>query len=104
MGDTPGVASVYAHPLSMGSSSNAHYAGNAKAYMNVGVAMGTEMLSLLDAESPEANPTPSLTPSPSLSPSPSPAPSPTESREPNPTPSPTPSPASSPIDNFGTRI
>jgi hypothetical protein len=34
---------VYTHPLSKGSSSNAHYGGNAETYMNVGLAMGEEM-------------------------------------------------------------
>ena len=41
------VATVYTHPLSMGSSSNAHYSGNAKTYMNVGLAMGEAMVDLL---------------------------------------------------------
>lgn len=41
------VATVYTHPLSMGSSSNAHYGGNAKTYMNVGLAMGAAMVELL---------------------------------------------------------
>lgn len=41
------VATVYTHPLSMGSSSNAHYGGNAKTYMNVGLAMGEAMAKLL---------------------------------------------------------
>jgi hypothetical protein len=41
------VATVYTHPLSMGSSSNAHYGGNAKTYMNVGLAMGEAMVKLL---------------------------------------------------------
>lgn len=41
------VATVYTHPLSMGSSSNAHYGGNAKTYMNVGLAMGQAMVDLL---------------------------------------------------------
>jgi hypothetical protein len=41
------VATVYTHPLSMGSSSNAHYGGNAKTYMNVGLAMGETMVQLL---------------------------------------------------------
>ena len=37
----PGEAAVvYTHPLSMGSSSNAHYGGNAKTYMNVGLRHG----------------------------------------------------------------
>ena len=41
------VATVYTHPLSMGSSSNAHYGGNAKTYMNVGQAMGQAMVDLM---------------------------------------------------------
>ena len=41
------VATVYTHPLSMGSSSNAHYGGNAKTYMNVGLAMGEAMANLI---------------------------------------------------------
>lgn len=41
------VATVYTHPLSMGSSSNAHYGGNAKTYMNVGLSMGQTMVKLL---------------------------------------------------------
>ena len=41
------VATVYTHPLSMGSSSNAHYGGNAKTYMNVGLGMGQAMVDLL---------------------------------------------------------
>ena len=42
------VASVYSHPLSKGSSSNAHYGGNAETYMNVGEAMGKAMVKLLN--------------------------------------------------------
>ena len=38
---------VYTNPISMGSSSNAHYGGNAKTYMNVGLAMGEAMVGLL---------------------------------------------------------
>ena len=41
------VATVYTNPMSMGSSSNAHYGGNAKTYMNVGLAMGKAMVELL---------------------------------------------------------
>ena len=41
------AATVYSYPLSMGSSSNAHYGGNAKTYMNVGLAMGKAMVELL---------------------------------------------------------
>ena len=44
------VATVYTHPLSMGSSSNAHYGKNAKTYMNVGEAMGKAMVGLLPTE------------------------------------------------------
>lgn len=44
------VATVYTHPLSMGSSSNAHYGGNAKTYMNVGLAMGEAMAKLLQGK------------------------------------------------------
>ncbi|MCG8587176.1 MAG: sialate O-acetylesterase, partial [Pirellulales bacterium] len=40
------VATVYTHPLSMGSSSNGHYGGNAKTYMNVGEGMGKAMVKL----------------------------------------------------------
>ena len=41
------VATVYTHPMSMGSSSNAHYGGNAKTYMNVGLGLGEAMVNLL---------------------------------------------------------
>jgi hypothetical protein len=41
------VATVYTHPLSMGGSSNGHYDGNAKTYMNVGLGMGEAMVKLL---------------------------------------------------------
>ena len=41
------TAVVYTNPISMGSSSNAHYGGNAKTYMNVGLAMGEAMVRLL---------------------------------------------------------
>jgi len=41
------AAVVYTHSLSMGSSSNAHYGGNAKTYMNVGLGMGKAMVELL---------------------------------------------------------
>ncbi|MEZ6110237.1 MAG: sialate O-acetylesterase [Pirellulaceae bacterium] len=44
------VATVYSHPLSMGSASNAHYGGNAKTYMNVGEALGKAMVELLKAK------------------------------------------------------
>ena len=41
------AAVVNTNPISMGSSSNAHYGGNAKTYMNVGLAMGKAMVELL---------------------------------------------------------
>lgn len=41
------VASVYAHPLCHGGSANGHYGGNAKTYMDVGLAMGAAMVELL---------------------------------------------------------
>ena len=41
------IATVYTHPISMGGASNGHYGGNAKAYMNVGEAMGKAMVGLL---------------------------------------------------------
>lgn len=41
------VASVYTNPLSQGGASNGHYSGNAKTYMNVGIAMGEAMAGLL---------------------------------------------------------
>jgi hypothetical protein len=41
------VATVYTNPLSMGSSSSAHYGGNAETYMNVGEGMGKAMVELL---------------------------------------------------------
>jgi len=43
------AATVYTNPLSMGSASNAHYGGNAKTYMNVGLGMGEAMAVLLSA-------------------------------------------------------
>ena len=42
------VATVYTHPLSMGGSSGGHYDGNAQTYMNVGEAMGSAMVELLE--------------------------------------------------------
>jgi len=38
---------VYTNPLSKGSSSSAHYSGNAETYMNVGLAMGEKMAELV---------------------------------------------------------
>ena len=42
------VASVYAHPLCHGGSANGHYGGNARTYMDVGLAMGAAMVKLLE--------------------------------------------------------
>jgi len=44
------VATVYTHPLSMGSASGSHYGGNAKTYLNVGLGMGQAMVDLFKAE------------------------------------------------------
>ncbi len=41
------VASVYSHPHCHGGSANGHYGGNAKTYMDVGLAMGEAMVKLL---------------------------------------------------------
>lgn len=41
------VATVYANPFSHGGSANGHYGGNAKTYMDVGLAMGAAMVELL---------------------------------------------------------
>ncbi len=41
------VATVYSHPLCHGGASNSHYGGNAKTYMDVGLAMGQAMVDLL---------------------------------------------------------
>jgi len=41
------AAVVYSHPLSQGGASNGHYGGNAKTYMNIGLAMGEAMVELL---------------------------------------------------------
>lgn len=41
------VATVYSHPLSQGGASNGHYSGNAKTYMDIGLAMGQAMVELL---------------------------------------------------------
>lgn len=40
------IKTVYTNPLSKGSSSSAHYGGNAETYMNVGEAMGKAMVEL----------------------------------------------------------
>lgn len=45
------VAFVYTHPLSKGGSSSGHYGGNPETYMNVGEAMGREMVKLLQTQS-----------------------------------------------------
>ena len=42
------VATVYANPFCHGGSANGHYSGNAKTYMDVGVAMGEAMVELLE--------------------------------------------------------
>jgi Carbohydrate esterase, sialic acid-specific acetylesterase len=44
------VATVYSNPLSNGGSGNGHYGNNAGTYMNVGEAMGREMVKLLGAK------------------------------------------------------
>jgi hypothetical protein len=41
------VATVYSHPMAQGGSGNGHYNGNAKVYMDVGLAMGEAMTKLL---------------------------------------------------------
>lgn len=41
------VATVYSHPLSQGGASNGHYNGNARTYMDIGLAMGEAMAKLL---------------------------------------------------------
>ncbi|MCB9917060.1 MAG: sialate O-acetylesterase [Planctomycetes bacterium] len=41
------VATVYARPFCHGGSANGHYGGNAKTYMDVGLAMGAAMVKLL---------------------------------------------------------
>lgn len=41
------VATVYTHPLILGGASNSHYNGDARTYMNVGLAMGEAMVRLL---------------------------------------------------------
>lgn len=41
------VAAVYTNPISQGGSGNGHYGGNAKTYMDVGLAMGEAMAKLL---------------------------------------------------------
>jgi hypothetical protein len=41
------VATIYSHPMARGGSGNGHYSGNAKVYMDVGLAMGEAMTKLL---------------------------------------------------------
>ena len=41
------VATVYTNPISQGGASNGHYNGNAKTYMDVGLAMGEAMVELM---------------------------------------------------------
>ncbi len=43
------TATVYTHPLNQGGASNSHYNGNAQTYMDVGTAMGEEMVKLLNS-------------------------------------------------------
>jgi hypothetical protein len=44
------VATVYTNPLSQGGSGNSHYNGNAETYMDVGEAMGSAMVKLLQSK------------------------------------------------------
>ena len=44
------VATVYSKPLCHGGASNSHYGGNAKTYMDIGLAMGEAMAELLKAK------------------------------------------------------
>ena len=44
------VATVYSYPLCHGGASNSHYGGNAKTFMDVGLAMGKAMVELLKEE------------------------------------------------------
>jgi hypothetical protein len=44
------VATVYSHPFSRGGSSGGHYSGNAKTYMDTGLAMGEAMVNLLQGK------------------------------------------------------
>jgi len=64
------VATVYAHPLSMGSTSGNHYGGSAETYMNVGEAMGRAMVGLLEWDGPTPPPTPAPPPAPTPPPTP----------------------------------
>jgi hypothetical protein len=41
------VSTFYSHPVSKGSSSNAHYGGNAETYMNIGEGLGKAMADLI---------------------------------------------------------
>jgi len=45
------VAGVYTHPYSKGGQAGSHYGYNAETYMNVGQALGAEMVKLLAADS-----------------------------------------------------
>jgi hypothetical protein len=49
------VRTVYSNPLSMGSSGNAHYSGNAETYMNVGEAMGRAMVEMVEQDAPKGS-------------------------------------------------
>jgi hypothetical protein len=44
------VATVYTNPISQGGASNGHYGGNAKTFMDVGLAMGEAMVRLMKGE------------------------------------------------------
>ena len=44
------VASVYSNPYCRGGSANSHYGGDARTYMDTGLAMGEAMVRLLQSE------------------------------------------------------
>ena len=44
------TATVYTHPLNQGGASNSHYNGNAQTYMDVGLAMGAAMITLIGGQ------------------------------------------------------
>ena len=44
------VATIYTHPLAQGGEGSAHYGKNSKVYMDVGLAMGDAMLTLLKGD------------------------------------------------------
>lgn len=53
LGDNIGF--VYTNPLSKGGTSGGHYNGNAQTYMNVGLAMGKEMIKQLEGDTADPN-------------------------------------------------